>query len=139
MDLKSTMNDSWKICSIATLLGWLFLFMFFGKNHPSINLSNFINAIAHKKPSNFTYNFVQQPTQKSKTTCNIFDGRWVYRPDDNFTYNALNCPFIEEKMSCQKNARPDFEYLKWRWEAINCEIPLYVGTLLNHNSEKIDL
>lgn len=56
--------------------------------------------------------------------CDMFDGRWVYKPKEKPKYNSIKCPFIEEKMNCRKNGRPDFEYEKWRWEARDCKIPL---------------
>ncbi|KMT01818.1 hypothetical protein BVRB_9g210100 [Beta vulgaris subsp. vulgaris] len=59
--------------------------------------------------------------------CDMFDGRWVYKPKEKPKYNSIKCPFIEEKMNCRKNGRPDFEYEKWRWEARDCKIPLFDG------------
>ncbi|CAO2813085.1 unnamed protein product [Amaranthus hypochondriacus] len=60
--------------------------------------------------------------------CNMFDGRWVYKVDARASYCPLRCPFIEEKMSCLKNGRPDFEYEKWVWESYDCDIPMLNGT-----------
>ncbi|CAO2814537.1 unnamed protein product [Amaranthus hypochondriacus] len=60
--------------------------------------------------------------------CNMFDGRWVYKADAIASYCPLRCPFIEDKMSCLKNGRPDFEYEKWVWEPFDCDIPLMNGT-----------
>ncbi|KMS96427.1 hypothetical protein BVRB_9g225270 [Beta vulgaris subsp. vulgaris] len=69
----------------------------------------------------------KQINNSTKNKCNIFDGRWVYKPGENPNYDTRRCSFIEEKMSCQKNGRPDFEYEKWRWEAKDCDIPLFNG------------
>ncbi|KAL2937996.1 Protein ESKIMO 1 [Bienertia sinuspersici] len=30
-------------------------------------------------------------------------------------------------MSCHKNGRPDSEYMKWKWEANDCELPMFDG------------
>lgn len=60
----------------------------------------------------------------NKKNCNMFEGRWVYMPEEDPSYDSTKCPFMEEKMSCQKNGRPDSEYEKWRWEANDCDIPL---------------
>ncbi|XP_010665981.2 protein trichome birefringence-like 38 [Beta vulgaris subsp. vulgaris] len=65
---------------------------------------------------------------KPEKKCDIFDGRWVYKPEVDPSYCPLRCPFIEEKMSCQSNGRPDFEYQKWVWEARDCDIPMLNGT-----------
>ncbi|KAL9244462.1 hypothetical protein vseg_018237 [Gypsophila vaccaria] len=64
---------------------------------------------------------------RAEKKCNIFQGRWVYRPEEARPYDAQTCPFLEEKMSCQMNGRPDSEYEKWRWEANDCDIPLFDG------------
>ncbi|KAK9676980.1 hypothetical protein RND81_11G113800 [Saponaria officinalis] len=64
---------------------------------------------------------------KAEKKCNIFEGRWVYRPEETRLYDTSTCPFLEEKMSCQMNGRPDSEYEKWRWEANDCDIPLFDG------------
>ncbi|KMT08216.1 hypothetical protein BVRB_6g142340 [Beta vulgaris subsp. vulgaris] len=63
----------------------------------------------------------------TKKCNNLFDGRWVYIPEETPKYDSTTCPFLEEKMSCQKNGRPDFEYEKWRWEARDCDVPLFNG------------
>ncbi|CAO2814536.1 unnamed protein product [Amaranthus hypochondriacus] len=69
------------------------------------------------------------PTNKSgdEIKCNMFDGRWVYKPEVSLIYDSFNCPIIEEKMRCRKNGRPDFDYEKWIWEAEGCDIPLFDG------------
>lgn len=93
--------------------------------------SNFSRSsvVDETPPSSFNFTFVKSK-DKEKTTkqvrkrCNMFEGRWVYKPEANPIYNVTSCPFIEEKMSCQRNERPDFEYEKWSWEARDCEIPL---------------
>ncbi|KAL2924612.1 Protein trichome birefringence-like 43 [Bienertia sinuspersici] len=79
--------------------------------------SSLIN-ISLEKPYVFVDVKEEKQTQKiSIKKCNIFDGRWVYKPEDEANYDATDCPFVEEKMSCHKNGRPDSEYMKWKWEA----------------------
>ncbi|XP_021775658.1 protein trichome birefringence-like 43 [Chenopodium quinoa] len=128
MELKISMYDSWKLLTLGTLVGCL-LFLVLDKTHQNISLSIARFASLPIKASNFNINYsVGIPNEKTKQNCNIFDGRWVYKPEDrNASYDARNCPFVEEKMSCHKNGRPDFEFLKWRWEANDCEIPVFNG------------
>lgn len=77
-----------------------------------------------KEPKSTQLDNTEKPTMNiAEKKCNIFDGRWVYKPDKKPYYDSNTCPFIEEKMNCQKNGRPDFEYEKWRWEAKDCNIP----------------
>lgn len=59
----------------------------------------------------------------SEGKCNIFDGKWVYKPDQNPIYEPSVCPFLTDQVSCRRNGRSDFDYDKWSWEARDCEIP----------------
>ncbi|KAL2936625.1 Protein trichome birefringence-like 32 [Bienertia sinuspersici] len=79
---------------------------------------------------NKSSNLILDETKKlaTKKKCNIFDGKWVYKPEESNSYNSFNCPFISEKTSCQINGRPDSMYENWRWEARDCDIPLFNGT-----------
>ncbi|KMT13055.1 hypothetical protein BVRB_4g087670 [Beta vulgaris subsp. vulgaris] len=81
-----------------------------------------------KEPKSTQIDNTEKPTMNiAEKKCNMFDGRWVYKPDEKPYYDSNTCPFIEEKMNCQKNGRPDFEYEKWRWEAKDCNIPSFNG------------
>ncbi|KMT01820.1 hypothetical protein BVRB_9g210120 [Beta vulgaris subsp. vulgaris] len=86
--------------------------------------------IYHTEKPNVIINVskVEKPKKKIQKKCNMFDGRWVYKPESKPSYIVQNCPFLEEKMSCQRNGRPDFEYEKWIWEATDCDIPMLNGT-----------
>lgn len=64
----------------------------------------------------------------SEAKCNIFDGKWVYKPDQNPIYEPSVCPFLSDQVSCRRNGRSDFDYDKWSWEARDCEIPRFNGT-----------
>ncbi|KAL2922003.1 Protein trichome birefringence-like 38 [Bienertia sinuspersici] len=103
--------------------------------------NNVSSMIAHhhvieKRNDNNTNNVVDhviklekaKKKKQVKKKCNIFDGKWVYKPEVEPSYCPLKCPFIEEKMSCKKNGRPNLEYEKWVWEARDCDIPLLNGT-----------
>ncbi|XP_057543675.1 protein trichome birefringence-like 40 [Amaranthus tricolor] len=79
---------------------------------PSLNISSMLE---------------EKPTQKGHAECDMFNGRWVYKAEDKPSYNAVTCPFLEIGVTCQKNGRPDFDYAKWRWEATDCDIPLFNG------------
>lgn len=65
---------------------------------------------------------VDPPSIKKHTTCDIFDGRWVY--DDSYpVYNPWSCPYVEREFSCFNNGRRDLGYLKYRWQPNGCDIP----------------
>ncbi|XP_057526567.1 protein trichome birefringence-like 6, partial [Amaranthus tricolor] len=65
--------------------------------------------------------------KKDDTKCDIFNGKWVYKEEEEPMYNTKTCPFLEVGVTCQSNGRPDFDYVKWRWEATDCDIPLFNG------------
>ncbi|KAK6919172.1 PC-Esterase [Dillenia turbinata] len=69
---------------------------------------------------------IKQHTQTMK--CNIFSGKWVYKPKEYPLYKATQCPFLTEKSNCLKNGRQDSKYEGWSWENDECEIPRFNGT-----------
>ncbi|CAO2814531.1 unnamed protein product [Amaranthus hypochondriacus] len=127
MELKSSMNETWKLFALGTLIGWLFVLHFLGNTNHNVSLFTATKSFfAVMDPSKFSFSD-GNPNKNKNKKCNIFDGKWVYKPQQFPSYDPLKCPFLEEKMSCQKNGRPDLEYERWFWEATNCEIPLLNG------------
>ena len=54
--------------------------------------------------------------------CDLYNGSWV-RDESYPLYLPNSCPFIDGGFNCQENGRPDQDYLKWRWEPSECDIP----------------
>lgn len=71
------------------------------------------------------------PVPKAKsgmmTLCNIFDGKWVL--DNSYPlYRTRSCRFIDEAFDCEANGRPDLDYMKWRWQPRDCNLPRFNAT-----------
>ncbi|XP_059670706.1 protein trichome birefringence-like 19, partial [Cornus florida] len=59
--------------------------------------------------------------------CNIFSGNWVPYPDGLPYYtNETQCS-IDDRQNCLKFGRPDTEFLKWRWQPDECDLPMFDG------------
>ncbi|PSS05932.1 Protein trichome birefringence-like [Actinidia chinensis var. chinensis] len=64
--------------------------------------------------------------QNRASACDFFQGRWV--PDSSLSlYNSTTCPFIEREFACQKNGRPDLNYLKYIWQPLACNLVRFDG------------
>ncbi|KAM5575963.1 protein trichome birefringence-like 6 [Rosa sericea] len=59
--------------------------------------------------------------------CDFTRGKWVY--DESYPlYTNGSCPLIDEGFNCQGNGRVDKDYMKWRWQPQDCEIPRFNAT-----------
>ncbi|KAL7000542.1 hypothetical protein U1Q18_001693 [Sarracenia purpurea var. burkii] len=141
---SSTINMKWKLCAFASFTGFFFLTLLL-KNSPysfrflafpnisitvapsssSSSSSSSIDAPSELlEPSGFIED--EKPMNKTKGNCNIFNGRWIYRPEGP-AYDELQCPFLSDQVSCRRNGRPDSGYQNWSWEARDCDIPRFGG------------
>ncbi|KAG9457872.1 hypothetical protein H6P81_002380 [Aristolochia fimbriata] len=95
-----------------------------------------IAKIEEKKSNESSYVTVNAPnpsvnaSRESKkptadwSKCDFSKGRWVL--DDSYPlYSNSSCPLIDEGFNCQTNGRMDKDYMKWRWQPQNCNIPRF--------------
>ncbi|MCL7024447.1 hypothetical protein MKW94_011230, partial [Papaver nudicaule] len=58
------------------------------------------------------------------SNCDIFHGKWVKIDEENTSYYEVSsCPYIDKDFDCHLNGRPDYDFLKWRWQPSGCTIP----------------
>ncbi|XP_042426058.1 protein trichome birefringence-like 38 [Zingiber officinale] len=62
----------------------------------------------------------------SAQQCDIYNGSWV-RDDSYPLYDSASCPFIRREFDCQRYGRPDHDYLKFRWQPADCDLPKFDG------------
>lgn len=142
MDKSSTIDMKWKLCAFASFIGCFILTLYLNNHQNSARLVSFRNIsvsvtssemfepsvfVDKEKPTKTDASLVvknkEEPKSNDAGNCNVFDGRWIYKPADNPLYDEFQCPFLSDQVSCQRNGRPDFDYKSWSWEAKDCEIP----------------
>ncbi|XXG79113.1 hypothetical protein AAC387_Pa09g0257 [Persea americana] len=72
-----------------------------------------------------TLSAVKRKIKRNESSqCDVFNGRWVF--DESYPlYTYSSCPFIDDGFNCQANGRLDRDYLKWRWQPKDCNIPRF--------------
>ncbi|KAL3517266.1 hypothetical protein ACH5RR_024168 [Cinchona calisaya] len=75
---------------------------------------------------------------KNKTTpqtaageCDLFVGDWVPDPAGPY-YTNSTCFSIEAHQNCMMNGRPDTDYIYWRWNPRDCDLPKFNGEKFLH-------
>ena len=59
---------------------------------------------------------------KSLSGCEISQGHWVH--DETYPlYRSTNCPFLDPAFRCVENGRPDTDFMKYRWQPHDCDLP----------------
>lgn len=56
--------------------------------------------------------------------CDIFTGDWI-ADESGPAYTYESCHVIEDPQNCLRNGRPDLDFLYWRWNPRDCELPRF--------------
>ncbi|KAJ8532147.1 hypothetical protein K7X08_012070 [Anisodus acutangulus] len=143
METSSKISQKWMLCATGSFITCFFLLCIKHNNeaghfrdlrHAMFNVPLSLNDsfspsgnLEITKPARCTEYEGDIIQKNGNNTCNIFEGRWVYKPKESRYYEAPQCPFLSEQVSCQKNGRLDFDYENWSWEAHDCVIPSFNG------------
>ncbi|GMP49094.1 hypothetical protein CsSME_00016197 [Camellia sinensis var. sinensis] len=107
-------------CSLRSCITILCLVLVQTHKASSILLANLKNRHSHQ------HHNTRPMIQTNQTSCALFMGTWV-RDDSYPLYESSACPFIDPEFNCQMYGRPDSDYLKYRWQPSNCELPSFNG------------
>ncbi|CAI9757253.1 unnamed protein product [Fraxinus pennsylvanica] len=126
METLSIFDRKWKLCSFTSLIICFNIILLRLTNLQNLHDAFLTLALT---PNNYltseNLELLKPSTYNEKGKCNLFEGRWVYKPMGNPLYRSSKCPFLSDQVSCRRNGRPDFEYEKWSWEANDCRIPRF--------------
>ncbi|XP_073134144.1 protein PMR5-like [Henckelia pumila] len=100
---------------------WLLLLQF-SANYITVS-SIVIARLRNRHPQN------QRIHPNQSSNCALFVGSWVRHEDDSSypIYDYSSCSVIDPRFNCQKYGRTDTDYLKYRWQPVNCQLPRFDG------------
>ncbi|KAE9465410.1 hypothetical protein C3L33_02683, partial [Rhododendron williamsianum] len=90
----------------------LFLSFFLGKSI-HFNLDNALSWLNDQDDDEVT---MVQSRHSSLKSCDFSYGKWVY--DQTYPLYDSNCPYLSSAVTCKKNGRPDSDYEKWKFDAL---------------------
>ncbi|KAL8142653.1 hypothetical protein V2J09_015685 [Rumex salicifolius] len=95
---------------------------------PSLNALNLeLTNTLHRKPQSAPRFAAYEKEKVQISECDVSRGRWVF--DESYPlYTNFSCPFIDEGFNCNGNGRLDSDYIKWRWQPQDCDIPRFNAT-----------
>ncbi|XP_057545794.1 protein trichome birefringence-like 4 [Amaranthus tricolor] len=112
-----TPPPSTKTRLILAFLLLIFPILIIVKNYPLISNSSLLSSASSFSSQILSFS--------DSTTCDIFDGRWLFDNNSEPIYSPGSCPFVEREFNCIKNGRFDRTYLKYRWQPYGCNIPKF--------------
>ncbi|KAL8544894.1 hypothetical protein ACS0TY_005197 [Phlomoides rotata] len=117
-DTKSTVNDSEELSDALAATS------------DSVNgeeIHDVVNNIKKNDVRTSDVSIINRIEQESRVACDVTNGRWVF--DESYPlYTNVTCPFIDEGFNCGANGRLDKDYMKWRWQPQDCDVPRFNAT-----------
>lgn len=97
--------------------------------HPHNISKGSLDSVGKRLLRNVSEPEAKKIEKKKNSECDVTHGRWVY--DESYPlYTSNSCPFIDEGFSCEANGRSDRDYMKWRWQPYDCDLPRFNATKL---------
>ncbi|XP_031114703.1 protein trichome birefringence-like 34 [Ipomoea triloba] len=59
------------------------------------------------------------------SSCNFYSGKWVFDKDFSPLYSSRSCSFMDDGMACGKYGRSNLDYMFWKWQPHDCELPRF--------------
>ncbi|KAK6163169.1 hypothetical protein DH2020_000033 [Rehmannia glutinosa] len=100
----------------------IFLLLHFNSNIIIVSSVVLIGLRNHHNNNNAHH---RRPMLGNQSSCALFMGSWVR--DETYPDYQYSCPMIDPQFNCQMYGRPDTDYLKYRWQPVNCQIPRFNG------------
>ncbi|KAJ3677478.1 hypothetical protein LUZ60_003202 [Juncus effusus] len=92
---------------------------------PSPNLVSVTNLSTEPSFSQVNNQAVSYaPPSPNSPQCDYSIGQWV-QVTNKPLYNGTSCGTIKWAQNCMANGRPDTDYLYWRWQPNQCNIPSF--------------
>ncbi|CAN1293680.1 Protein trichome birefringence-like 5 [Linum perenne] len=88
----------------------------------SVEAKNIVEIVVDSAGDEDVTSEREKAMRESLKDCDLYMGSWV-RDEGYPIYTPGSCEYVDEAFDCQNNARPDSDYLHWRWKPHGCDLP----------------
>ncbi|CAN1293676.1 Protein trichome birefringence-like 5 [Linum perenne] len=90
----------------------------------SVEAKNIVEIVVDSAGDEDVTSEREKAMRESLKDCDLYMGSWV-RDEGYPIYTPGSCEYVDEAFDCQNNARPDSDYLHWRWKPHGCDLPRF--------------